>query len=569
MRKICFFIALCSVPLVGIVAQNVSSEGANKNFVASKYDRNSLTVLVLDNSDKYITEVKQAAGHLSVPEKYDFNPVNQTVITSESKREAIQSAINDMKVTNSVLSGWLNRSNNGEFDVKIIGERAMYNAKSEDMMKASTSKLGLEKIKQEGIGLIKNSHILVLDIRNVLTMKEVYDAQDEVRRAVAAKAGKEFVPVERTMNGWQGEVLSYLYKIKTTAVDTVINELWIDRFDANNASKSTKKELFDNSRFGVNFCLSGGKADAIGSQFNPGQLLAPKVQATKDELFVQLVNSAISNSLFEIETDYEAFRIKSPVFDVSPIRAKVGTKEGLFVDQRFFVMENIQNDNGETVSKRRGVVRVGKVANNSMIANKDSVILSKFYQTAGGSVETGMLLHQRNDKGLGVSFGYTVGGMGGLYVKGEENLATLARMIPGVPKNLLSIPQLKVFVSYGIDAATSVDKYDYTIARLQYGLSKGFYFGRNFSFALFASYGAETATDTENEEYQVSTVFVNTGSYLTMNLKHNVQLVGAVNYISLIGNSYDKDGADTGDTYDKDFKDRKGLSMELGLRIEF
>lgn len=564
-----FIIALSCVSCFGTYAQSVSSEGAKKNFVASKYDRNSLSVLVLDNSDKYITEVKQAAGHLSVPEKYDFNPVNQTVIASESKREAIQLAINDMKVTNGVLAGWLNRNKNGEFDVKVIGERAMYNAKSEDMMKASTSKLGLEKIKQEGLGLIKNSHILVLDIRNVLTMKEVYDAQDEARRAVAAKTGKEFVPVERVMNGWQGEVVSYLYKIKATAVDTVINELWVDKFDANDPSKSNKKALFDNSTFGIEYCLKGAKADAIGTQFNPGQALAPKVQATKDELFVQLVNSAISNSLYEIETDYEAFRVKSPVFDVSPIRAKVGTKEGLFVDQRFFVMENVQNDNGETVSKRRGVVRVGKVANNSMIANKDTVILSKFYQTAGGSVETGMLLHQRNDKGLGVSFGYTVGGMGGLYVKGEENLATLARMIPGVPKNLLSIPQLKAFVSYGLDAATTEGETDCTIARLQYGLSKGFYFGRNFSFALFASYGAETATDTENEDAQVSTAFVNTGSYLTMNLKHNVQLVGAVNYISLIGNAYNKDGDDYGDTYDKFFKDRKGLSMELGLRIEF
>jgi len=50
---------------------------------------------------------------------------------------------------------------------------------------------------------------------------------------------------------------------------------------------------------------------------------------------------------------------------------------------------------------------------------------------------------------------------------------------------------------------------------------------------------------------------------------HNIQLMETVNYYSALGDSYDKDrNAYTGIAYTDWFKDRKGLNVEVGLRIE-
>jgi hypothetical protein len=554
MKKINSVLVILFLVCVTISAQNVVPETLKNGIVPSRYNRNALTVVILDNNGSYINDIKKAAGTVQIPEKFDDNNLTLRYFSAPSTSDQIRQGIENLKLPNHVLAKWFSRDvNTGKFDMSLIGKRGMYNATTEDMIKASASKIGLDKIKDAGRALVNNSYIEVLDIRNVMSMEEYYNKVDASARKSAAENHTEFVPVKRNQNGWTGEVFSFLYKIDSNAVDSLYDKMWI--YDDDDIStQNAKKALFDKATFRVSFVMME-KADASAVQYNPGQTLSPKVQLTRAELFAKLNNSALQNSLFVHETKYEAFRVKTSVYAIAPVRAKVGTKEGLSIDQRYFVFENIQNSKGETFSKRRGVVRVEKVANNSTVATVNSAILSDFYQTAGRKLEPGMTMQQRNDLGLGVSFGTTLSGeMGGFYGKVEKTVGLT--------------PQFKVFLVGSIENKdSSVISYQYL--RYKIGISKGFYFARNFSIAPFIAYGIEDATWTiSSTDKNISTAYYNAGVYATINILHNVQLVGTANYYILSGNAYDDKIKDLGFVYDKRFANRKGLSLDLGLRIE-
>lgn len=581
MKKIIPSIVFLLFVAIGILAQGVVPETLKNGLVPSRYNRNALTVIVLDNNGSYMTDIKNATGNLQIPEKYDDNLLDIRYIPSSSTADQILQTIYNFKIPNKILAKWFSRKPSGEFDMSLIATRGLYNATAGDMIKASSSKIGLDKIKDAGKALVDNSYIQVLDIRNVMSMQEYYDKQDAANRATAANTGKEFKPVKRTQNGWKGDVTSYLFKITPNAVDTLFDKMWIYD-DDNQGMKSEKKNLFDYAKFGFSFVMSA-TANADGTQYNPSQLLAPKVQLTRDQLFDKLVNNALEQTMQVLETKYEPFRVKTSVYAIHPVGAKIGTKEGISIDQRYFIFENIQNKSGEVVSKQQGVVRVSKVANNSIVATTVNTELSKFYQTAGKHLETGMTMQQRNDYGLGISagLGSLSGGMGGFYLKAEENLAVLSRMFMGA-KNPIGITQLKLFGSYAFDAATYPnDNNTYAFGRFQIGLSKGFYFMRSFSVAPFLAYGVEKATwgDSSND-YNINTAFLNIGAYATVNITHNIQVVGTANYYILVGNAYTETknsddtttSTDLGFMYDDSysgFTGRSGLAIDLGLRIEF
>jgi hypothetical protein len=573
MKKINYYLFLILFISQSVFAQKTVPESLKQGLVPSRYNRNALTVIILDNNGSYILDIKNAIPTIVIPEKYDNNTVKTTFFKAESNSNEILNGINNSKLGNQILAKWFSRSATGEFDMTLIAQRGMYNATADDMIKASATKLGMAKIQDAGRSLVENSYIEVIDIRNVLSMQEYYDKQDAANRKYAASMGTTFKPVERTRNGWKGEVASYLYKIDPSVVDTLYEKMWIYNDDSK-VVKGNKKSLFDNATFNFKFVMSAN-SDAEATQLNPGQTLSSKTQLTREELFSKLVNTAVLQTLYGVETKYEPFRVKTSVFQVHPIRAKIGTKEGLGVDQRYFVLENQQNKSGETVSLRQGVVYVRKVENNSTIATTTQNGLSTFYQTAGKRIEQGMTMQQRNDAGLGLSagFGSLTGGMGGVYLKAEENIATVTHLAGA--KNAIKITQLKAFFTYAFDAGNYLNSYhfgDYSFARMQVGLSKGFYFLRNFSIAPFIAYGVEGASITgSTDDTTLNTAFLNVGGYATINILYNLQLVGTVNYYTPFGNAFlkvDDNSTDLNRMYYYYFSDRKGLAIELGLRFE-
>jgi hypothetical protein len=186
-----------------------------------------------------------------------------------------------------------------------------------------------------------------------------------------------------------------------------------------------------------------------------------------------------------------------------------------------------------------------------------------------------MLLTQRRDFGLGLSGGIANGEIGGGYFKIEANLNTYLSSFVD-----LGVPQLKLYGLIGMETkeyrieSTNYDDMNFT--RLQVGLSKGYYFARVFSFVPYVGYTMETATsESWRDDYgledddNIGVDMINAGAYLSMNVTYWMQLIGGANFYVPFGDAYDKDRETLGKAYTDYFENRKGLSIEAGLRIEF
>jgi opacity protein-like surface antigen len=94
------------------------------------------------------------------------------------------------------------------------------------------------------------------------------------------------------------------------------------------------------------------------------------------------------------------------------LKIELGTKEGIFTNQRFLVYQQVQKSDGRVVSKPVAAVRVRKIADNERrVSDESRVELSKCYQYQGRKIEDGMFMRQFNEIGLEV-------GYEGLYNKG-------------------------------------------------------------------------------------------------------------------------------------------------------
>jgi hypothetical protein len=514
---------------LGLVAQDVIQEGAKTNQLVTDYDRNALTVIVLDGNSAYMLDIRNAASGIVVPDKFDDNLLDTRLLATSSNADAIKQALTQNKIPNQILAKWFARNEAGEFNMDIIHERGLYNATDDEVRKAASSKIGMAKLQDAGEVLINHSYILVMDIKNIQTMEQVYLKRDALAKGLGDLMGQSNEGVKRRKNGWMGDVKGYLFKLEfdPQTVGAFYNDMWIYEDDSED-TKEVKRALFEQSNFPVKFVLEvTGNAD--GSQYNPGELLAPPVQKTRDELFQQMLNTGLENCIFDVERKISDFQVKTPLYSTRPLQAKIGKKEGLKTDHRYFVMEFVQNRQGETEGVRKGVIRAKKVVDNRKVATGSSELYSRFYQVAGRRLMDGMLLQQKNDFGIGISAGATaVGEMGGIFVKAEGNVALLAgRILP------IGISQLKVFGSVHFDSQESTPTdYEASFLRWQLGLSKGFYLTRNVSLAPFVSYGAETATSKEmmtavgyDSSDTFSTYFLGYGATASVNLTYWAQLM--------------------------------------------
>jgi hypothetical protein len=122
-------------------------------------------------------------------------------------------------------------------------------------------------------------------------------------------------------------VNAYLFKLD---FNENINALfWQDLWaEAGEASLSSKKQAFDNFDFPIQYIFRTS-CQVEASQYNPGESLAPKVQASAQELLEKLITDGANQNLFNIEQALEDFRVKTVLFGTRPITAKIGLKENL------------------------------------------------------------------------------------------------------------------------------------------------------------------------------------------------------------------------------------------------
>ncbi len=570
MKNRLLFLLIFILPF-SAMAQNTEEAGkkVKKGVVSSEYDRNSVTFIGLDFDENLSAKLYERFKELQVPDKYYDNNIDTRVIKPGVARpvnddylqqidpETIAEWLTANKVGQQIIAKWFNRQPDGTFNVDLLKERGMFNANDNDLMVASASKRGETSLMDMGMQLVDKSYVLVFDFYQIMNMTQYYDKE-------------EISADKRKMNGFKSSLNSYLFKLdfsELVAADFFQN-YWVS---ANDPDKDAKVAAFDNASFTFKF-MSKQRTSASATQLNPGETLAPKVQKTEAQLLDALCQSGLTSVSTTIENQQDDFKVKAMVSGVHPISAKIGKKEGLKFDNRYYVYENRVRRNGETYSKQVAVVKSMKVVDNRQVTTGQTDA-SEFYQIAGGKVDNyGMFLEQHNDVGLNLCLGYTAVGAMGVNARAEYYISKAFGSLVGSGKSGKGLTAWKVYLEggFGTDEDDLInEEWDFT--RISVGLAKDFHPIPLVHWGLFAGYGIENGswelTDTE-----LDTDFVEMGLRLGVNLTSSVQLIGTVGYNALISSEEkDEDGNVITEDFDYEelFEDRMGPSVNIGLRIMF
>lgn len=549
-----------------------------------EYNRNALSVFVVGGATKYAPDILGASAGVVIPDKFDDNNLEIRSLKVSGGNSGISNELKQEQISNQIVAKWFSRDTaTGLMDMTVIHDRGLYNATDAEVRQASTTKIGMANLQDAGESLINRSYVVVMEFHGIQSMRQVYNKRDLAKKAASEALNQNYQPVRRVKNGWVGNATAYLYKLdfNDSIMGILYNDLWIYGDDDEEAQLK-KKALFAQINLPIKF-VGQAVVDAEGTQYNAGHPMAGSRQLSRNELFQKMLNSGLDGSVFQMERLLEDFKVKAPIYDVKPVRAKIGKKEGVKTDQRYFAIESFQKEDGKTVTRRKGVVRAKYIIDNREVATGKSDAMTSFYQTAGLKIEPGMVLHQRNDYGVGISGGVSFGEIGGGWAKLEYNISQAA--------NLPGITQLKFFAYGGIENKSytmnqswlnTSGTYDFDFIRWQVGLSKGFYIARNISFAPFVSYGAETGQNTQfnrdngmRTDDFVGTDFINYGAYATINILHNIQIIAAFNYYTPLWYTYTKQrnifdyGAYQNKKYTEWFDNRRNMSIDAGVRIEF
>lgn len=556
-KKICFFLVI--IALWGGKGNAQQPEEALKRsgptVIPEAYDRSSISLmLVYEQGDPFSSMLLKGFSGITQSDKFFMNPVSEPIVrysrvrhdeTRVIHQQQIQQTLKEKDYAREIVSFWYNRTEEGFMDMELIHERGLMNATVEDVMRNQATTRGNWALMDYGNRLIEKSYIIVMD----------------------------FVELGRvdTENyaGFSGNVRTSLFRINLSEDERgLIFDSWVLPEDSREEA-AAKRALFKEINPGIEF-ITSVSTGASAHNYKEHTFLGRITEKRSDEaLIASLVQRAYDQTLTELERRYEDFNVITPLHSTRPLAARIGKKEGLKVDQRFFVYEHRYNPaTQEIIERKRGVIRVGRdITDNRDIASAE-MEPSKFYQVSGRRLREGYILQQNNDFGLELRFDYGLGEMGGF---NAELGASVGRFI-GIPSFYLT-----GMVGFGSGAYPSFQGAETTylfagedLSFLKYGLSlaKGLYIVRNFEIRPHFGVFFETARNEDVIDDEIQGMFLNAGGSLGIHIAHYMQLVVGYNQFISIGNaSYGED--DTGYSYTEIFPGREGGAQFFGIRFIF
>jgi hypothetical protein len=387
-----------------------------------KYDRAGVTIIYTTHSDNFDKAVGQYYQNFTPDARYDVNKISTISIPAswprmnyktndEGKKiynitthtEDITEYIKAKNVARDIISSIFNRKADGSMDLMTVHYRGQYNATDQEYLTSISSKRGAESIKETGEMLIDKSYIAVFDLQNIRYEKIDSD----------------------TDYNYRGQVVGYIYKIEWS--ETLLYSIWDCWIDENTpeSEKAAKIEAFNKLDIPITFVTTkytsttsiDTKVEA--AKKNPILYGNKSENQLKEEAITKLFSTNTKNCFQLFESTDENLALKTSIYSTKPIRAKLGTKEGLKKDYNFYVYENRQDDKGNIKAKRIGVIRAtNKIADNKRITT-GNFEPSEFYQFAGKKVEPGQDITETKKINSSIELGGTFINTGAFYIAYE------------------------------------------------------------------------------------------------------------------------------------------------------
>ena len=617
-------IRLSKITIISLGLLNFVYFKANSQ-VQTKFFRPSMTTTFMKPTSSEATKIYAAFASTPMEARFDNRVVSNNSITvslparpqmptSENLKELKSMMDNHKKsvaewesakakqinaklsgIGKDIIANMFGRDNQGNLNYDKIMDAASYSSSDAQALSAGASENKNVIYTEIAEELLKRGYIVVYDIKSTQTYDQFYNASDAKARAAAAKTGKPATPVKRTSEGWMIDFDYSIYRLVwNDSVSTIFyTQAWLDASTTDPSVRAEKKSAFDSFAFPLELVFSGS-SNASASQSNDASYYEKlKIKRkSMDELLTELPVDMQNSMVFNGGRKIEDFKMRAPIFQVYPTTVKLGNKEGLYYDERFYVFEIKQNKKtGESFKKRRGVLRASNIVDNSTIADGKSPA-STFRQEGGKALYQGTLVELKEDFGLGLNIGYGlmdkfVGGVNlGIearipnFLKGKANWAKYLRGLylnANVGYNIL--PEDEVWASY------PDYKYSGSSMALGVSLSRETYIFKKGNLYVMPEIGGGILSVTLNEYFSDGTalnagsMYVNGGLGIGLHVSPMISIFAKAGFNMRLGDATWTDENDT--EYDVstigEFSTKSGFNklngmttpVSVGLRFRF
>lgn len=506
--SLCAVISLVTLSTSTLFAQKVEELTAARTDVLSrKYLRPSRSVIfATDGSSaaRQLVQIMQSASN----DQFDTNkialqelrvtPPEKPANTKEGRaalQEEISKALEEQQVGRQIMKCWFPTFDNDQkgYSLQVLEERGAFAATDADVVEAKAGQRDLSvQLNTLGEQLIDRSYVVVY---------YVY-----------------------LLDGKTPKTEAFVYKLDFGP--ETMNSFYNDHYGTPNG--------IDQMTFPIKFVYATKESKATA--FFKG--MAKSASISDDTKYDEVAANLLQMADVLIANNVHDFEIQSTVAQTSPISAKIGTKENLKTDDRFYVVENILDPStGESKTVRRGAVRVGgHIVDNKFVADGSLEDFTHFYQYAGfRKIEEGMTLISKPDLGIGITPLANF-----MYVGGEADyrVSDLAKLIPGLKGK--TIPGIFAFVRVALPfglKATNKDGFGVpvfklgnevaTLLRMTYGLRKEFNFARALNASLEVGYGTLGAT---SKKFDLNIGYVTVGARFGFYGHPNVNIFAHAGY---------------------------------------
>ena len=349
-----------------------------KEVVKDDYQRNSLSIVVVDRGDNFDAQVFSAVRAIDLGDKFDMNYIPTDRIELKAARANaiggldISKAVGRNDLGKQIISYWFERKADGTMSAERMIHRGNYNADDQDIINAKAAKVGPEALGDTGSALVNGSYVMVLDYSGISSKKS---DKGEVTWSVTTNA--------------------YVYQIDySKETEAEIYAAWIYEDDTPEAI-AEKKAAYDRIDIGMKYKTTVSYTSSASE---------------KDGGLQAAIIDGYGEALTRLEKQIPAWNVTTSIVGRRPLTAKVGKKEGVKNAMRFQAYKFREDADGNLKSIPKGYLRATKIADNRGMASGNTKA-SEFYQISGGKVDEGMLIKQKNDLGMGVSLGYKYNGL--------------------------------------------------------------------------------------------------------------------------------------------------------------